>query len=149
VGIGTYTSEDFRNRSLKNPPKNVSRLVSALSDSKSCGIPGRQIEAISETEATKEKILSVLGQMADQATDNDMVMLYFCGHGYSDQHEFYLCLADTRLKDPGKTAISGSNLQTVLQHSKARGVLLILDCCYSGGFAQYAPEIFRQFPNNS
>ncbi len=144
VGIGTYTSEDFRNQSLKNPPKNVSKLVAALSDPKSCGIPGHQIDAIAEAEATKERILSLLAQMADQATDNDLVMLYFCGHGYSDQHEFYLCLADTKLADLRETAISGNDLQAVLQHSKARGVLLILDCCYSGKFAQYAPEIFRQ-----
>jgi hypothetical protein len=60
----------------------------------------------------------------------EVALLYFAGHGAAASNDVALCSQDGDGVDPGVT------LSTVLgrvQASKAREVIIILDCCYSGG----------------
>lgn len=60
--------------------------------------------------------------------DGDAIF-YFSGHGTASKHDGYLVTQDGETGDYG---ISMYELVTIANNSKAKSVLLILDCCHSG-----------------
>jgi len=94
--------------------------------------------------ATNHHIRLMLNQLAKECRETDEVIVYFSGHGYRPQiesgmNESYLCTYDfneqgVALSD-GTSYISAALIKTFLSEQvRARRVLFILDCCYSGGF---------------
>ena len=85
---------------------------------------------IKELRASIEELLS-------NRRDNDVVLLYFSGHGFRDSNdEFYL---STRANDEDaidETAISTSLINQALNSSRAKNQVVILNCCYSGAVSQ-------------
>jgi WD40 repeat protein len=64
---------------------------------------------------------------------NDVVVLYFAGHGATvgrDRH--YLFCWDSRGDDLAATALATEDLARILCRNKLRNLLLILDTCYGG-----------------
>lgn len=65
----------------------------------------------------------------------DLLLVYYAGHGIRDQfHEdrLYLALRETDPEGPDGTAVSFASVRDAIQDSPARAKVLILDCCYSG-----------------
>jgi hypothetical protein len=71
---------------------------------------------------------AVLGTLSS-ATSEDVVLVTFAGHGSPDGR---LVVFDTYPEDLSGTAISMGELAEAFKSSKARVVLCILDCCFSG-----------------
>jgi len=57
------------------------------------------------------------------------VLLYFSGHGSCDDTGGHLVAIDGTVHVPG---LAMQDIMTFAQNSKARSILLILDCCFSG-----------------
>lgn len=83
-----------------------------------------------DEEATYDAIETLLAQTLDAATEHDTVLLTFSGHG---THNHRLVAHDTSLADLAGTTISMASLAERFRRSKARHILLVLDCCFSGG----------------
>ncbi|HAJ59449.1 MAG TPA: sulfatase-modifying factor protein, partial [Cyanobacteria bacterium UBA8543] len=72
---------------------------------------------------------------------DDLLLLYFSGHGITDQlGQFYLATRSTR-KDQAKqlidvTAVAASLLHQKMSNSRCDQQIVILDCCFSGAFAK-------------
>ncbi len=71
---------------------------------------------------------------------DDLVLLYFSGHGVLDEHNrFYFATCQT-LKDQGKlrptTALVASTVQGYMHESKSQRQVVILDSCFSGAFVK-------------
>jgi hypothetical protein len=60
----------------------------------------------------------------------DVAVLYFAGHGASAKNDVILVSRDGSSQDPG---VPLSHVLGVVQDSSVREIVLILDCCYSGG----------------
>jgi len=71
---------------------------------------------------------TVLGTLANAVAD-DVVVLSFAGHGSPDGN---LVLYDTDPANLSATTISMAALADAFKSTKARAVLCILDCCFSG-----------------
>ena len=63
------------------------------------------------------------------AEADDVVIITFAGHGSRDGR---LVLYDTRATDLTESSLSMSSLADAFKATKARAVLCILDCCFSG-----------------
>jgi hypothetical protein len=63
---------------------------------------------------------------------------------YFRQGVHYLATYEADLNSLRDSAISNTDVDDVLSQTRAAGTLLILDCCESAGFAENAPEFFRQ-----
>jgi len=61
--------------------------------------------------------------------DEDIALLYFSGHGTTNQLDTYLVTPDFRKFDPG---LSLSHLLSMANTSRCRNKIIILDCCHSG-----------------
>jgi tetratricopeptide (TPR) repeat protein len=98
-----------------------------------------KIELILNHDATKARIESIFDSELSSTTEEDGVFIFYAGHGYSanspwtGQSMGYIVPADGRLDRAAATCLSMDVLKSKIQSVvKARHVLLILDCCYSG-----------------
>ncbi|UOG77651.1 DEAD/DEAH box helicase (plasmid) [Hymenobacter tibetensis] len=80
--------------------------------------------------ATHVGIEQLLTRTLDEATEHDTVLLTFSGHG---THNHRLVAYDTSLNDLAATTIAMASLAERFRRSRARHILLVLDCCFSGG----------------
>jgi WD40 repeat protein len=88
--------------------------------------------------ASKSKLESVLREVAERATPDDLFMLSYSGHGYTDATgEFYLLPSDLKgdCDHPDQTlqdsAISSEDLTQWIRPIDAGEMVMILDACYS------------------
>jgi hypothetical protein len=61
--------------------------------------------------------------------DVDIALLYFSGHGYIENNIGYLITSDVQNGDDG---FSMEELLNIVNTSKARNKIIVLDCCHSG-----------------
>ena len=83
---------------------------------------------VDETATHAEVSAAMLGTLA-AANSDDVVVIAFAGHGSPDGN---LVLFDTDASDLAGTALSMAGLADAFKTTKARAVLCILDCCFSG-----------------
>lgn len=76
---------------------------------------------------TRARLREVWGQLFDNFTDD--ILFYFSGHGTPTQTGGWLVTQDATDIEPG---LPMDELLVLANQSKAREVLLILDCCFSG-----------------
>jgi hypothetical protein len=102
-------------------------------------------------EADAATILAAVRDAARRVPADGILVVYFAGHAFRQSAStsadvIYLCGVDAQLDNLAQTAISAEQLGDVLRECRARGVLVILDCCISAGFAEQAPAFFREAP---
>ncbi|GEM_PF-2963759 len=71
---------------------------------------------------------------------DDLILLYFSGHGFKDDKStLYFATRLTEKNPQGRirtsTAVPASALQNYMSQSRSKRQVLILDCCFSGAFA--------------
>lgn len=71
------------------------------------------------------------------ANSRDDVVLYFSGHGVFTDHGGYLCAYDSNHDDWG---VPMDVVMRMANASRARDILMIIDCCHAGDFAN--PGLF-------
>jgi hypothetical protein len=103
---------------------------------------------------TKRNILDELGRKLARADENDLVVVFFSGHGVVRAGKGYLIPQDCQRANIAETAIPVSDLVTMFAKCKAKNNLLLLDCCHAGAknlVAEPAAEVlarpFQGLPN--
>lgn len=89
-----------------------------------------------ERQAMEEAIYALFASR----TKEDLLLLFFSGHGIKDDSgNLFLATTKTR-KDQGKlvqpTAVAASVVQDMMNRSRSKRQVVILDCCFSGAFAE-------------
>lgn len=84
---------------------------------------------LTDEKATKKTIEGAFEELY-QADEDDIVFISFSGHG-SDTHE--IVPHDYNSHDVKNTSISLEELQAWFENIPAKTVVLLLDCCFSGG----------------
>ena len=77
----------------------------------------------------------------DRCTKDDLVLLFFSGHGIKDERgKLYFATHITRKNSQGElvkaTAVPASFVQEIMSDSRSKRQVVILDCCFSGAFAE-------------
>jgi hypothetical protein len=72
-----------------------------------------------------------------ESRPDDVLLLHFSGHGLkSESGELFFAASNTRPNRLGSTAVAADFVQRCMRDSRSRSVVLLLDCCYGGAFAQ-------------
>jgi maltokinase len=67
---------------------------------------------------------------------DDLLLLYFSCHGVKDDDgQLYFAATTTELPYLRSTAVEAPFVNELLDRSRSRQIVLLLDCCYSGAFA--------------
>lgn len=90
---------------------------------------------IHATAPTRSNILQKVKYVCDMAGPEDLVVLYFAGHGAEISKTPYLITEDTRMDVLSQTALNVDELNTMLEGAGCRCVLRFFDACRSP-FAQ-------------
>lgn len=134
IGVAEYI--DSAATELPGARRDAAALWALFSDS----LPGSDCKLILDKEATVEGIKQALQETLAAATKDDSVVFYFAGHGTPDHR----LVAHNTISDSwGDTTISVEELSDLFKKSKARSVICILDCCFSGGITA---RVFENAP---
>jgi hypothetical protein len=100
---------------------------------------GFEVQFLLAQDATRFKILDALSRYRNTLNENDNLLIYYAGHGYSDRdaEKAYWLPADA---DSGTSPnrIIADDLTTGVRVLPSRHVLIISDSCYSGGLSRDA-----------
>ncbi len=130
VASGTYADAGLAR--LRAPAGDVDALAGVLGDESIGGFEVREL-VDRPTDEVKRAIEGFFGE----ARPDDLLLLYFSGHGVlSQSRRFYFATATTTLEYLRTTAIEDGFVNGVMHDSRARTIVLILDCCHSGAFGK-------------
>ncbi len=80
------------------------------------------------------------GQIEDlfsESRPDDVLLLHFSGHGLkSESGDLFFAACNTKPNRLGSTAVSADFVQRCMRDARSRSIVLLLDCCYGGAFAQ-------------
>jgi hypothetical protein len=91
---------------------------------------------VNETESNVRRTIAAFYEKPWKS--DDMLLLYFSGHGViqPNTNRLYLAVRDTDQKLLSGTAIPSSFISEEMDNTSSRQLVLILDCCHSGAFVQ-------------
>src|SRR4051812_17797767 len=130
--VATANYSDPGLAALRAPAGDVASLATVLGDEAIGGFDVRQL-IDRPAEDLRRGVETVFGEGRPQ----DLLLLYVSGHGVlSQSRRFYFATANTSLQLLRSTAIEDGFVNDVMQASRARSIVLVLDCCHSGAFGK-------------
>src|SRR5688500_7141750 len=133
IGNSTYPADEHNFQTLKGPVKDIAAVNRALVDARS-GL-FHDVDVTLLPEATSGRAIRALGRFFGAAERDDVLLFFFSGHGKLDQNgRLHLCMQDTDSADLLATAVSSARINEFADASRARHVVIVLDCCHAGAF---------------
>jgi len=133
IGNSTYPADEHNLQTLKGPVKDIAVLNRALADPAAGLFDDADVTLLPE--ATSSRAIRALGAFFGAAARDDVLLVYFSGHGKLDQSgRLHLCMQDTESTDLLSTAVSSTRINEFADASHARNVIIVLDCCHAGAF---------------
>ncbi|MFC5261464.1 caspase family protein [Kribbella qitaiheensis] len=119
-------------KQLRAPAADAVALAGVLGDA--------EIGAFEVQVVRNEYAHVIEGRIEDLFSDarsGDVLLLHFSCHGLkSESGELFFAARNTRPNRLGSTSVSADFVQRCMRASRARSVVLLLDCCYGGAFAR-------------
>lgn len=96
--------------------------------------PDRVNVLTSETEggASRGSIIGALKRLADDAEEGERLIFFFSGHGWRIENALYLVPQDAYSPDDKHAHLAFADVEAILNKSKAKQKIIILDACLSG-----------------
>lgn len=122
IGIQNYTSLQ-----PLSTPLNDARDIAGILE-KRYGFDVRLLE-----DATRADIMRALNTFKNQLTETDNLLIYYAGHGDLDElNSRGHWLPRDADSDDSTNWVPNTAITDILNHMKARGVLVVSDSCYAG-----------------
>ena len=108
---------------------NDANTMAAVLETHGSGSPNFQPRLMTSPsdEVTKPKLREAIEKL--YATECDIALLYFSGHGFLRSVDGYIVTADAKKYDEG---IGMTEILAMANRSPVKNKVIILDCCYSG-----------------
>lgn len=128
IATGRYASPTLR--TLRSPVQDVSGLAAVLGDP---AIGGFRVRTV--TDAPSYQVTRALEEFFRGRGRDDTLLLHLSCHGIKDDDgRLYFAAEDTDKDLPASTAVSAAFVQAQMERCRARSIVVLLDCCYSGAF---------------
>ena len=143
IGIDYKGRADIPN--LQYPSQDAKKVYDILTDARYGGIPKENTMLLLNEKATRNEMIAALRKIK---TWDGYVYVYYSGHGAPKTKEDkfidgFLVPNDVVITDPEameETSIKISYLQELVDSSQAKGVMVALDACFSGGGKSIVPK---------
>jgi hypothetical protein len=118
---------------LRGPRTDAEVLRVALTDPRTGLHHADDVMVVAD--AAKQEVMLALEDFFRDAARDDQLLLYYSGHGQLDlAGRLYLCARDSKADRLMATAIPTRDISDMMDESRARAKVVVLDCCHSGGF---------------
>ncbi|WP_020504670.1 caspase, EACC1-associated type [Lamprocystis purpurea] len=121
---------------LKVPAADVAGLARVLTDPAIGGFDPALVKTLPNPDYADAH--RAIGRLFANRQRDDLVLLYFSGHGELDHRtgRLYLALPDSERDCLDGTALAAPFITDVMDRSSAGRQILILDCCYAGAIGR-------------
>ena len=128
VGVSDYKEEAFKLDFAAKDARDVKKLLSGAT-----GLYNEiHVKELTDVDATRENI-NVLEAYLKQTKVEDVVIMFFAGHGILDQNlEYYFGTYDIGPKTITSRGLPYTEIENLFNKTKALKKLLIMDTCHSG-----------------
>ena len=140
IGIANYNNINKLPETVRKDAEDMCHL---LIDVSHCGYMADNVTLLLDAQATGIAITQALATLAQRSNEDSTVFIYISSHGgriESGQYAGeYLLPVDVNASSEAsiaQTSISGAQFTEALRTIPARKVLVIFDCCHSGGIGQ-------------
>jgi branched-chain amino acid transport system substrate-binding protein len=138
IGLSEY-HPDSGLPNLRCPKNGVEALSEVLKNPHIGGFDDNDVESL--LDPTVGEMQSSIAELFAKCRRNDLVLLYFTGHGITDQngHFFFPTRETRKLKDssnfnPGLAVSASFVRDDVMHRCLSQRQVIILDCCFGGAF---------------
>lgn len=131
IGVADYKHMPV----LRYTDDDAYRMYAFLKSPEGGALSDEQIMVLVDEEATKENILKKMNYVFSKAGPNDLVMLYYSGHGLKGS---FLPIDF----DGYNNKLLHTEINNIMEKSRAKYKLLLADACYSGSlFTMRSAEV--------
>ncbi|MFJ6052741.1 PQQ-binding-like beta-propeller repeat protein [Streptomyces sp. NPDC092307] len=128
IGTGTYDHPELP--ALRSPEVDCTRLDAVLRDPE---IGAFEVQTL--IDADRSTLERAIGEFFLTARGDDVRLLYLSCHGILSRNDkLHFAIRQTDPERPAYTTISAAYIHDVMEECRARSIVVILDCCYSGLF---------------
>ena len=103
------------------------------------GFDRKNMLLLSNEDATLANMRDALNSFVARASENDLLLIFFAGHGAPDpwaSQNLYVIAHDTNVDAMAQTALAMPDLRRYLeQNVKSRRMILLVDACHSAGLS--------------
>ncbi|MFB7076452.1 DnaJ C-terminal domain-containing protein [Streptomyces sp. NPDC056308] len=132
IATGTYDNPTLR--ALRSPEQDVTALAAVLRDP---GIGDFDAEIL--VDKPSHRLTRALESFFLGRGSDDTLLLHLSCHGIKDDDgQLYFAASDTDKDLPASTTVPAAFLRGQMERCRARSIVVLLDCCYSGAFMSSA-----------
>jgi hypothetical protein len=134
--ISTAAYADAQLAWLRPPVSGAADLAAALANPRAGGFA---VDTL--TDGTEAEIRLAVSRFLSGRSRDETVLIYLACHAIRDRARLYFAATDTWLRYPQRSAVPAAAVLSELDLCGAGNRLLVLDCCFSGGFAEEKGEL--------
>ncbi|BFO16401.1 hypothetical protein SHKM778_27890 [Streptomyces sp. KM77-8] len=128
VATGTYDKQPLRQ--LRSPARDAQALADVLEDSR---IGDFEVGMV--VDAPHHEVALAIEHFFQDRRRDDVLLLHISCHGLKNHNgELHFAATDTDARWLASTSVSAQFVRQRISECRARSVVLLLDCCYSGAF---------------
>jgi hypothetical protein len=134
IGSDTYTDDDSLSK-LGKVEADVKGLSELLTIDKVGGFDTNTYGILHNRSSIE--VLATLEDFFNRKKMDDLLLLYFAGHGITDDYgNLYFSMINTKRSRLLSTSIPASSIYKLMNDSKSKRQIIILDCCHGGAFVK-------------
>jgi WD40 repeat protein len=142
VGVSTYQDSELR---LSLAAKDALDFGEVWKKQKGPLYSGVEARVLTDAQATKGNVLDGLEWLQRQATNKDVAVMFFAGHGVNDPNGvFYFLPVDAKLVSLKRTGLSQADITSTVA-AIAGKVIVFIDACHSGNLMD---KVKRRAPSD-
>lgn len=137
--IGASQFKDKRISALPACANDARELYQVLTNPSIGMFPKDHVTLLTDQQVTRRQIVKGLVQLQRRAGPEDLILVFFSGHGATDATgEAYWVMADTQIDELEATAMSQLDISNRLKEIKTKRLVTLIDACYSAATAEVA-----------
>ena len=133
IGIDSYPGKNRLNGCLADV-----KSLKAILEKNEDGTPNFDIVELLDVKSSHEAMVLIDSLFA---TDSDIALFYFSGHGFDNTTGSELVFPDDITHNGYYKGLQMRSIMDLVNKSKARNKIIILDCCHAGDFGKYRMDI--------